>query len=89
MVPGAPHPKAARAWLDFIQSDAAFGVLARYDFKRYQAKSPITLRAFAAGDAACVSPCAGIPFICIPNRPIGRSDRARPIGRPVRFALPV
>jgi ABC-type Fe3+ transport system substrate-binding protein len=39
MVPGAPHPQAARAWLDFIQSDAAFGVLARYDFKRYQAKA--------------------------------------------------
>jgi molybdate transport system substrate-binding protein len=39
MVPGAPHPEAARAWLDFIQSDAAFGVLARYDFKRYQAKA--------------------------------------------------
>ena len=35
MVPGAAHPEAARAWLDFIQSDAAFGVLARYDFKRY------------------------------------------------------
>jgi hypothetical protein len=39
MVPGAPHLEAARAWLDFIQSDAAFGVLARYDFKRYQAKA--------------------------------------------------
>jgi molybdate transport system substrate-binding protein len=34
MVPDAPHPEAARAWLDFIASDAAFKVLAHYDFKR-------------------------------------------------------
>jgi ABC-type molybdate transport system substrate-binding protein len=34
MVPDAPHPETARAWLDFIASDAAFRVLARYDFKR-------------------------------------------------------
>jgi molybdate transport system substrate-binding protein len=34
MVPNAPHPEAARAWLDFIGSDAAFKVLAHYDFKR-------------------------------------------------------
>ncbi len=39
LVPGAPHPQAARAWLDFIQSDAAFAVLAHYDFKRYQANA--------------------------------------------------
>jgi molybdate transport system substrate-binding protein len=39
MVPGAPHPEAARAWLNFIGSDAAFKVLARYDFKRYQEKA--------------------------------------------------
>jgi len=39
MVPAAPHPEAARAWLDFIGSDAAFGVMARYEFKRYDAKA--------------------------------------------------
>jgi ABC-type molybdate transport system substrate-binding protein len=39
MVPDAPHPEAARAWLDFIGADAAFKVLARYDFQRYQAKA--------------------------------------------------
>jgi molybdate transport system substrate-binding protein len=39
MVPDAPHPAAARAWLDFIGSDAAFAVLAHYDFKRYEAKA--------------------------------------------------
>jgi molybdate transport system substrate-binding protein len=38
MVPDAPHPAAAHAWLDFIGSDAAFNVLAQYDFKRYEAK---------------------------------------------------
>jgi ABC-type molybdate transport system substrate-binding protein len=39
LVPEAPHPAAARAWLDFIGSDAAFKVLAHYDFKRYEAKA--------------------------------------------------
>jgi ABC-type molybdate transport system substrate-binding protein len=39
MVPDAPHPAAARAWLDFIGSDAAFKVLAHYDFKRYEARA--------------------------------------------------
>ena len=34
VMPDAPHPEAARAWLDFIASDAAFRVLAHYDFKR-------------------------------------------------------
>jgi ABC-type molybdate transport system substrate-binding protein len=38
-VPDAPHPAAARAWLDFIGSDAAFKVLAHFDFKRYEAKA--------------------------------------------------
>jgi molybdate transport system substrate-binding protein len=38
MVPDAPHPEAARAWLDFIRSDAAFKVFERYGFKRYEAK---------------------------------------------------
>jgi ABC-type molybdate transport system substrate-binding protein len=40
MAPAAPHPEAARAWLDFIGSDAAFKVMARYEFKRYEAKAP-------------------------------------------------
>jgi hypothetical protein len=36
-VPDAPHLEAARAWLDFIRSDAAFKVFERYGFKRYEA----------------------------------------------------
>jgi molybdate transport system substrate-binding protein len=40
MVPDAPHPEAARAWFEFIGSDAAFKVLAHYEFKRYEAKAP-------------------------------------------------
>ena len=32
---GAPHPDAARAWLEFITSDDAFRVLAVYGFRRY------------------------------------------------------
>jgi ABC-type molybdate transport system substrate-binding protein len=35
LVPDAPHPEAARAWLDFIKSDAAFAVFEKYGFKRY------------------------------------------------------
>jgi molybdate transport system substrate-binding protein len=38
LVPDAPHPEAARAWLEFIKSDAAFEVFRRYGFKRYDAK---------------------------------------------------
>lgn len=34
LVTGAPHPDAARAWLAFITSDAAFAVLAPYGFQR-------------------------------------------------------
>ncbi|MDT7953542.1 MAG: substrate-binding domain-containing protein [Acetobacteraceae bacterium] len=34
-LPGAPHPEAARDWLKFIRSDAAFAILARYGFQRY------------------------------------------------------
>ena len=34
MVSGAPHAKAARAWLTFIRSDAAFAALAPFGFKR-------------------------------------------------------
>ncbi len=33
-VASAPHPDAARAWLGFIQSDAAFAALAPYGFQR-------------------------------------------------------
>lgn len=32
---GAPHPDAAKAWLDFIGSDEAFAILSTYGFKRY------------------------------------------------------
>ncbi len=32
---GAPHPDAAKAWLSFIASDAAFSDLAPYGFARY------------------------------------------------------
>jgi hypothetical protein len=35
MVAGAPHPQAARAWLDFIGSDGAFRILERYGFRRF------------------------------------------------------
>ncbi len=34
MVAGAPHPDAARAWLDFVRSDAAFAALSPYGFQR-------------------------------------------------------
>jgi ABC-type molybdate transport system substrate-binding protein len=35
MVAGAPHPQAARAWLDFVGSDGAFKILERYGFGRF------------------------------------------------------
>ena len=35
LVANPPHPEAARAWLDFIKSDAAFAVFEQYGFKRY------------------------------------------------------
>jgi ABC-type Fe3+ transport system substrate-binding protein len=38
MVAGAPHPEAARAWLDFVASDGAFRILQRYGFKRFVVK---------------------------------------------------
>ncbi len=34
MVTSAPHPDAAKAWLSFIRSDAAFSALAPYGFQR-------------------------------------------------------
>jgi ABC-type molybdate transport system substrate-binding protein len=37
MVADAPHPAAARAWLDFIGSDGAFKILEHYGFKRFAA----------------------------------------------------
>jgi ABC-type molybdate transport system substrate-binding protein len=37
MVPDAPHPEAARAWLAFVTSDEAFKILDRYGFKRFVA----------------------------------------------------
>jgi ABC-type molybdate transport system substrate-binding protein len=39
MVKDAPHPEAARAWLDFIRSDDAFKVFERYGFRRYTTKA--------------------------------------------------
>jgi molybdate transport system substrate-binding protein len=38
MVAGAPHPAAARAWLDFIGSDGAYKILEHYGFKRFAGK---------------------------------------------------
>lgn len=35
VVHGAAHPKAAQAWLSFIQSDEAFAAFEKYGFKRY------------------------------------------------------
>jgi ABC-type sulfate transport system substrate-binding protein len=35
MVTGAAHAEAARAWLEFIRSDAAFAVVAPYGFQRF------------------------------------------------------
>ncbi|MCX7320689.1 MAG: substrate-binding domain-containing protein [Hyphomicrobiales bacterium] len=32
----APHPDAARAWLAFTRSDAAYEIFSRYGFKRYK-----------------------------------------------------
>jgi molybdate transport system substrate-binding protein len=37
MVADAPHPVAARAWLDFIGSDGAFKILEHYGFRRFAA----------------------------------------------------
>jgi ABC-type molybdate transport system substrate-binding protein len=37
MVAGAPHPKAARAWLEFIRTDDAFKAFEPYGFKRFAA----------------------------------------------------
>jgi molybdate transport system substrate-binding protein len=38
VVAEAPHPEAARAWLDFVRSDSAFKILERYGFRRVAAK---------------------------------------------------
>jgi ABC-type molybdate transport system substrate-binding protein len=37
MVPDAPRPEAARAWLAFVTSDDAFKILDRYGFRRFVA----------------------------------------------------
>jgi ABC-type molybdate transport system substrate-binding protein len=37
MVADAPHPQAARAWLDFIRSDRAFRAFEPYGFRRFAA----------------------------------------------------
>lgn len=36
MVNGAPHPQAARKWLSFIHSPAAFQIFQRYGFGKYE-----------------------------------------------------
>jgi molybdate transport system substrate-binding protein len=36
VVKGAPHPQAARAWLDFIRSPDALAIFERYGFAPYQ-----------------------------------------------------
>jgi len=38
MVPDAPHPAAAQAWLAFVSSDDAFKILDHYGFKRFVAR---------------------------------------------------
>lgn len=40
MVKDAPHPEAARIWLDFIRSPAALAIFARYGFDPYVAPKP-------------------------------------------------
>jgi molybdate transport system substrate-binding protein len=37
MVADAPHPEAARTWLEFVRSDSAFRILERYGFRRVAA----------------------------------------------------
>ena len=38
-VRGAPHPEAAKQWLEFIRSPEAMNIFQRYGFKRYESKS--------------------------------------------------
>jgi ABC-type molybdate transport system substrate-binding protein len=38
MIPGAPHPEAARTWLEFLRSEGAFAAFEPYGFKRYSTK---------------------------------------------------
>jgi molybdate transport system substrate-binding protein len=35
VVADAPHPAAARVWLDFVGSDGAFKILEHYGFRRF------------------------------------------------------
>ncbi|MBE7211008.1 MAG: substrate-binding domain-containing protein, partial [Gluconacetobacter diazotrophicus] len=46
MVKGAPHPEAARLWLDFIHSEPALAIFERYGFQPYHRGGPAS-----AGDA--------------------------------------
>ena len=39
LVADAPHPEAARAWLQFIGSEGAFAAFAPYGFKRFVEKA--------------------------------------------------
>ena len=36
LVAGAPHPEAAKIWLDFIRSPEALRIFSAYGFKPYQ-----------------------------------------------------
>jgi molybdate transport system substrate-binding protein len=38
MVTGAPHPEAARMWLDFVGSDGSFRILEHYGLRRFAVK---------------------------------------------------
>ncbi|MFL9993630.1 ABC-type molybdate transport system, substrate-binding protein [Burkholderia sp. GAS332] len=42
LVSGAPHPQAARKWLAFIHSPAAFQIFQRYGFGKYEPTSTST-----------------------------------------------
>ena len=40
MIKDAPHPEAAKAWLEFIRSPAALIIFERYGFKPYAGETP-------------------------------------------------
>ena len=40
MVKGAEHPEAAQLWLDYIHSEPAVAIFARYGFRAYRGESP-------------------------------------------------
>ncbi|RKE34506.1 ABC-type molybdate transport system substrate-binding protein [Paraburkholderia sp. BL23I1N1] len=44
LVNGAPHPQAARRWLSFIHSPAAFQIFQRYGFGKYEPASSSSMQ---------------------------------------------